>query len=258
MQVWVRMREGKLDLQLPLWGTSTQSTRCELSSLLAASPSWLCRSEKAVGTAFVSGASVKSLGKSVPNTVELGSRTEPELQFLLYHRPQAMISQENLTTASTPHGRELLTTFQLCQKHDCFSCSLSEKLHLSANTLQKSGSEQLCTAQEHWPACCSVLGRFLRAWKGLHYSPEAPSQSEGRGTLENYLITGQENKDSFRTIFSGLVSRTCFWVSPKGSCAHKKPGKHLTLQLTRHSQDSKELPLGGKQAVVWTATETWL
>lgn len=99
------MREGKLDLQLPLWGTSTQSTRGKLSSFLAASPSWLCRSEKAVGTGFVSGASVESLGRSVPNTVELGSRTEPELQFLFCHRPQAMISQENLTTASTAHGR---------------------------------------------------------------------------------------------------------------------------------------------------------
>lgn len=48
------MREGKLDLQLPLWGTSTQSTRCKLSSFLAASPSWLCRrSEKAVDTGLI-------------------------------------------------------------------------------------------------------------------------------------------------------------------------------------------------------------
>lgn len=70
----VRMREGKLDLQLPLWGTSTQSTRCKLSSFLAASPSWFCRrSEKAVDTGFISGASVKSLERSAPNTIELGS-----------------------------------------------------------------------------------------------------------------------------------------------------------------------------------------
>lgn len=68
------MREGKLDLQLPLWGTSTRSTRCKLSSFLAASPSWLCRrSEKAVDTGFISGASVKSLARSAPNTVELRS-----------------------------------------------------------------------------------------------------------------------------------------------------------------------------------------
>lgn len=57
------MREGKLDLQLPLWGTSTQSTSCKLNSFLAASPSWLCRSEKAVDTGFISEASVKSLGR---------------------------------------------------------------------------------------------------------------------------------------------------------------------------------------------------
>lgn len=69
----VRMREGKLDLQLPLWGTSTQSTSCKLNSFLAASPSWLCRSEKAVDTGFISEASVKSLGRWAPNTVELGS-----------------------------------------------------------------------------------------------------------------------------------------------------------------------------------------
>lgn len=101
--------------------------------------------------------------------------------------------------------------------------------------------------------CCSVLGGLLRVWKGLHYSPEAPSQSEGRGTaLENYMTTGQENKDSFRTIFLGLASRTCFWVSSKApSKAHKKPGKHLTLQLTRHSQDSKELPLGANRLLCW-------
>lgn len=68
------MREGKLDLQLPLWGTSTQSTRGKLSSFLAGSPSWLGRrSKKAVDTGFISGASVKSLGRSAPNTVELGS-----------------------------------------------------------------------------------------------------------------------------------------------------------------------------------------
>lgn len=90
----------------------------------------------------------------------------------------------------------------------------------------------LHSPQEHWPACCSVLGGLLRAWKGLHYSPEAPSQSECRGTaLGNYLNTGQESKDSFRTIFLGPVSRIWFWVSSKAPCAHKKPGKHLTLQL---------------------------
>lgn len=32
-------------------------------------------------------------------------RTEPELQLLFCHRPQATTSQENLTTASTHHGR---------------------------------------------------------------------------------------------------------------------------------------------------------
>lgn len=92
----------------------------------------------------------------------------------------------------------------------------------------------LHSPQEHWPACCSVLGGLLRAWKGLHHSPEAPRQSECRETaLENYLNTGQESKDSFRTIFSGLVSRICFWVPSKAPCAHKKPGKHLTLLLRR-------------------------
>lgn len=103
------MREGKLDLQLPLWGTSTQSTKCKLSSFLAASPSWLCRrSEKAVYRGFISGTSVKSLGRAAPNTVELGSvniGAEPELQLLFCHRPQTMIFQENQTTACTHHGR---------------------------------------------------------------------------------------------------------------------------------------------------------
>lgn len=127
------------------------------------------------------------------------------------------------------------------------------KLHFSANIPQKSGSVS-SSAQLRSTGQPAAL-----SWKGLHYSPEAPSQSECRGTaLENYLITGQESKGSFRTIFSRLVSRTCFWVSSKAPCAHKKPGKHLALQLKRHSQDSKELPFGGKQAVVLAATETWL
>lgn len=122
------------------------------------------------------------------------------------------------------------------------------KLHLSANTPQKSQGQWEAL---HSPGALASLllcpGRLLRAWKGLHYSPEAPSQSEGTGTaLENYLITGQESKGSFRTFFLALVSRICFWVSSQAPCVHKKPGKHLTLQL-RHSQDRKELPCGGKQ-----------
>lgn len=49
-----RMTEGKLDLELPLWRISTQSTSCKhllLSFFLVVSPSWFCsRSEKAVDT----------------------------------------------------------------------------------------------------------------------------------------------------------------------------------------------------------------
>lgn len=91
-----RMRKGKLDLELPLWGVSTQSTSCKhllLSSLLAASPSWFCsRNDKAVDTGFISGAFVKCLGRppfpTVLHTqqswVQLAKtfRTEPELRVL--------------------------------------------------------------------------------------------------------------------------------------------------------------------------------
>lgn len=128
----VRMRAGKLDLQLPLWGTSTQSTRGKLSSFLAASPSWLGRrSEQAVDTGLISGACVKSLEDQPPagwSWVQLTKtiRTEPELQLLLCHRPWFC----RRSWPQHPHimAGELPATFQLCQKHDCFSCCLSSRV----------------------------------------------------------------------------------------------------------------------------------
>lgn len=90
----LRMREGKLGLELPLWGISTQSMSCKhLTQLFSGSITHqVCsRSEKAVDAGFVSGAFVKSLRRSpfpTANTqcscVQLAKtfRTQPELQLL--------------------------------------------------------------------------------------------------------------------------------------------------------------------------------
>lgn len=86
----VRMREGKLDLQLPLWGTSTQSTRCKLSSFLAASPSWLCRRrEKAMVYIWGFCNIPWKISPQHWSWVQLTQtiRTEPELQLLFCHSP---------------------------------------------------------------------------------------------------------------------------------------------------------------------------
>lgn len=126
------------------------------------------------------------------------------------------------------------------------------ELHLSATTPQKSGSmSSSAQPRSTGQPCCPILGGLLRAWKGLHYSPQPVWVQRDSTALQNYLITGQESKDSFRTIFLGLVSRTCFWVSSKAPCAHKKPGKHLILQVKRHFQDSKELSFGGNRLLCW-------
>lgn len=116
----VRMREGKLDLQLPLWGTSTQSTKCKLSSFLAASPSWLCRrSEKAVYRGFISGTSVKSLGRAAPNTVELGSVNKDHWGWTRTTTPVLSQTSDHDFPGEPDHSMH--TSWQgSCQPH--FSC----------------------------------------------------------------------------------------------------------------------------------------
>lgn len=167
-----------------------------------------------------------------------------------------MILQENLNTASTHHGRGVAN--HISAVSEAWLLLLLPQLE-QLQSLSSTSQLPLLKSQGQWAALHSpgaLASLAALSWEGSSGHGRAfttpLSQSEYRGTaLQNYLITGQESKDSFRTIFLGLVSRTCFWVSSKAPCAHKKPGKHLILQVKRHFQDSKELSFGGNRLLCW-------